>query len=118
MWIGELNAAALVAREAAGAAISIPPPFPPVKRDLSFVVDRSLEYAALLAAIRRAAGPLAASIELIDRYTGSQIPPAKHSLTLSIDYRDPHRTLTADEADGVHRAIGETLVRDFGALLR
>ena len=57
-------------------------------------------------------------MELIDRYTGAQVPPAKHSLTFSIEYRDPARTLTAAEVDGIHGKIGPALAQEFGALLR
>ena len=57
-------------------------------------------------------------VVLADRYTGRQIPAGKHSLTFSIEYRDPARTLTADEADHLHQQIGRALVDRFGAQLR
>ena len=42
----------------------------------------------------------------------------KVSLTFSIEYRDPARTLTAAEVDAVHGHIGQTLAERFGATLR
>ncbi len=62
--------------------------------------------------------PLAASVQLIDRYAGKQVPAGQASLTFAIEYRDPARTLTAVEADAVHQRIGQALVTQLGAVLR
>jgi MoxR-like ATPase len=56
--------------------------------------------------------------KLVDRFTGSQIPAGKQSLTFSIEYRDPARTLVAAEVDERHRAIGQALATQFQAQLR
>ncbi|MBI3322876.1 MAG: phenylalanine--tRNA ligase subunit beta, partial [Candidatus Omnitrophica bacterium] len=80
---------------------------------------KQVESAGILALIRQTGTPLAVRVELIDRFTDHpSIPPAKHSLTVSIEYRDPGRTLTAAEVDVLHRQIGEALSRQFGAQLR
>jgi phenylalanyl-tRNA synthetase beta subunit len=45
----------------------------------------------------------------VDRYTGNQVPPGKVSLTVSLRFQDPERTLTSDEVqeavDGVVREL-------------
>jgi len=116
VWFGELGVEALLPRKVVQAApLNL---FPPVKRDLSFLVDKQVGYAQVEALIRATGGTLAQRVELIDRYDGSQVPKSKHSLTVSIDYRDPSRTLTSAEVDALHRTIGEALVRDLGAQLR
>lgn len=118
VWFSELDVEILSAPSTRTAQVQAPSVFPPVKRDLSVLVDKTVEYATLLHLIQRVGAPLASHIELIDRYAGPQVPPTKHSLTFSIDYRDPSRTLTSEEVDAVHQRIGHELVQHLGAQLR
>ena len=117
-WVAELSVDALLARPRAAAAASAPAELPPVKRDLSALFDAAVAFEAVQQALREAGGALAGRIELIDRYAGPQVPAGKTSLTFAIEYRDPSRTLTAAEADALHRRLGETLKERFGATLR
>jgi len=118
LWFAELELDGLLVSQRAGGRIQPPPVFPPVKRDLSVLVRDETPFAQLDRAIREAGGTVASRVELVDRYTGTQVPAGKHSLTFSIEYRDPSRTLTAEEVDAVHRRIGETLVSRFGVQIR
>ena len=117
VWIAELAVPELLSL-VSSPAVKPPAPFPPVKRDLSFLVADGVPFQSIEEVIRDLGGPLASRIELIDRYTGVQVPKGTHSLTVSIDYRDPSRTLTADEVDALHARIGQGLVRRFQAALR
>jgi phenylalanyl-tRNA synthetase beta chain len=83
--------------------------FPAVQRDLSIVCDEATPAAEIDARVRSAAGPLLRSASLLDRYTGNQVPPGKVSLTVSLRFQDPERTLTGEEVqaavDGVVREL-------------
>jgi phenylalanyl-tRNA synthetase beta chain len=83
--------------------------FPAVERDLSIVCDESTPAAEIDARVRAAAGERLRSASLLDRYTGNQVPPGKVSLTVSLRFQDPERTLTSDEVqeavDGVVREL-------------
>ncbi len=118
VWFGEINVEALLGYPKTSATSISPSPFPPAKRDLSFLIDKRTPYTQLLELIRATGSPLAHRVELVDRYVGSQVPETKHSLTFSIEYRDPSRTLTAGEVDALHRKIREALAQRFGAQLR
>jgi len=118
VWIAELEAAALLGAPREDVQATVPSAFPPVKRDVSFLVDRQVAYAEVDTLIRSVGSPLAAGVSLIDRYTGSTIPSTKHSLTFAIEYRDPSRTLTAEEVDRLHQRIIHALTERFGAQLR
>ncbi|MBI4003390.1 MAG: phenylalanine--tRNA ligase subunit beta [Candidatus Omnitrophica bacterium] len=118
VWVAELAVDELLACQRPRASLEIPSAFPPAKRDLSIVVDDDTPFASIHDAIREVGGRLATQVALIDRYAGRQIPPGRHSLTFAIEYRDPARTLTAEEVDDLHRRIGETLVSRFHAQLR
>ena len=118
VWFVELAADTLLKRPPSAATLTIPSAFPPVKRDVSFLVDRQVEFAKLLGLIRTVGSPLAAHVELIDRYTGPTVPDAQHSLTFSIEYRDPSRTLTSAEADQLHAKVIHALTERFHIQLR
>jgi phenylalanyl-tRNA synthetase beta chain len=94
------------------------PRFPPVRRDLAFILDSGTPAASAGQAIAEAAGGLADSVVLFDVFTGPPIPEGKKSLAFSVDFRAPDRTLTDEEAEGAVRRIVERLARDFGAELR
>ncbi|MBI3323952.1 MAG: phenylalanine--tRNA ligase subunit beta [Candidatus Omnitrophica bacterium] len=119
VWAAELDLAALSRHARREVRAIAPSPFPPVKRDLSILVDKQASFRALKELIGSVGQPLAARIDLIDRYADQPpVPAGKQSLTFSIEYRDPSRTLTADEVDAVHRQITDALARQFGAQLR
>jgi phenylalanyl-tRNA synthetase beta chain len=83
--------------------------FPAVERDLSIVCDEATPAAEIDARVRAAAGGRLRSASLLDRYAGNQVPPGKVSLTVSLRFQDPERTLTSDEVqeavDGVIRDL-------------
>ena len=118
VWFAELSVEDLLRFRREGETVRAPVVFPPVKRDLSVLVSNEIDFVSIVNAIREMAGALASRVELIDRYTGTQTPAGFHSLTFSVEYRDPSRTLTAKEAQEMHQRIGQTLVRQFGATLR
>ncbi len=94
------------------------PRFPPVRRDLAFVVDADVPAAAVEAALREAAGELLDACLLFDVFEGAPLPAGKRSLAFSIDLRAPDRTLGSEEADAVVARIAERLGRELGAELR
>ncbi len=83
--------------------------FPAVERDLSILCDEATPAAEIDARVRAAAGQGLRSVSLLDRYTGNQVPPGKVSLTVSLRFQDPERTLTSEEVqaavDGVVREL-------------
>jgi phenylalanyl-tRNA synthetase beta chain len=82
--------------------------FPAVERDLSILCDESVPAAEIDARVRAAAGERLRSVSLVDRYTGNQVPAGKVSLTVSLRFQDPERTLTSDEVQqAVDRVIAE-----------
>jgi phenylalanyl-tRNA synthetase beta chain len=82
--------------------------FPAVERDLSILCDESMPAAEIDARVRAAAGERLRSASLVDRYTGNQVPAGKVSLTVSLRFQDPERTLTSEEVQqAVDRVLAE-----------
>src|SRR5262249_42532516 len=94
------------------------PRFPPVHRDLAFLVPVATPPRAVHRIVREAAGELLDSSTLFDVYRGERIPPETKSLAYSIDLRAPDRTLTDEEAQVVVDRIVERLAAEVDARLR
>lgn len=118
VWFAELSVEALLSLGRPSSGITPPSEFPPVKRDLSILIDERTVYQQVEQLIRQTAGSAAGRIELIDRFTGKQVPAGKQSLTFSLEYRQPARTLTAGEVDTVHARIMQALAGQLGAARR
>ena len=66
-------------------------------RDVSVVSDEGVPAAEIEAHIRATAGELLKEVSVVDRYVGPRVTPGQKSLTFSLVYQDPGRTLTGEE---------------------
>jgi phenylalanyl-tRNA synthetase beta chain len=114
----EVDVQALMAHTSSEIEVRDVPRFPPVRRDLAFVLDATVPAAPVEAALREAGGELVETCLLFDFFSGPPLPEGKKSLAFSIDLRASDRTLTDDEADAVVHRIAEHLASEFGAELR
>ena len=113
----ELDVDALLAARVGRAAAELPR-FPGIDRDLNVVVAVEVEAAGLLATVREAGGELLERVTAIDEYRGAQVPDGFKSVTLSLTFRSPERTLTDSEVDGVMAEIRSALEQSHAARLR
>jgi phenylalanyl-tRNA synthetase beta chain len=116
--VAELELGPLMRAAATGVAAGDVPRFPPVRRDLAFVLGADVPAGAVQAALEDAAGALLDSCLLFDVFEGGTLPPGTRSLAFSLDFRAADRTLESEEVDAAIAAITERLGRDFGAELR
>jgi phenylalanyl-tRNA synthetase beta chain len=82
------------------------------------VVHEDILAGHVEAAVREAAGTLAESIEVFDRFVGGSLPQDHASLALRIVYRRHDRTLTDAEVDTQHASVVEAVTKRFSASLR
>ncbi|MBA3765178.1 MAG: hypothetical protein H0X05_06680 [Actinobacteria bacterium] len=115
---GELELDALMTASAATVTVRDVPRFPPVRRDLAFIVADAVAAGDVQAAIEEAASDLLGDCLLFDVFRGAPLAPGTKSLAYTIDLRADDRTLTAEESEPVLAAIVERLRRDFDAELR
>jgi phenylalanyl-tRNA synthetase beta chain len=116
--VAELEVEALMRLARPVSGVEDVPRFPPVRRDLAFIVDTSIPAGRVRSALEDAAGEILGSVLLFDVFDGPPLPEGKKSLAYSVDFRAPDRTLTDEEADDAVEAIVERLLRDVGARLR
>jgi phenylalanyl-tRNA synthetase beta chain len=94
------------------------PRYPALYRHLAVVVADTVTYEDLRSVVQEAGGRIIEEISLLDLYKGPQIGEDQRSLTLSIVFRSPEKTLTDDEVNAVVSRVREALGRDLGASFR
>jgi phenylalanyl-tRNA synthetase beta chain len=115
----ELDLAGLVAAAREPVVFQDVITYPPVKQDLAFVVDASVQAGDLVAAAREAAGDELHEVGIFDVYPGERLGrPGTKSVALHVAFRSPERTLTDEDAAQLRSRIVAELERRFGAELR
>jgi phenylalanyl-tRNA synthetase beta chain len=94
-----------------------PPRFPPVRRDLAFVLPTDVPAGRVEAAIRQAGGELLDGLVLFDVFQGAPLADGTRSLGFAIGLRASDRTLTDEEAQTVVDRVAAT-VAELGGQLR
>jgi phenylalanyl-tRNA synthetase beta chain len=91
--------------------------YPPILRDIAFIVPHRTEHEFIVAAIR-AVDPLIVKVELFDHYKGNGIEEGKKNLAYHLTYQSRERTLTAEEVETIHAKVSRMLEHKFHATIR
>jgi phenylalanyl-tRNA synthetase alpha chain len=93
--------------------------FPPVLRDISFIVPMSFAPNDYFDLVRDIGGDLIEQVALIDEYENAEkFGAGKKSYAYRITYRSSDRTLTNEEVDVLHKRIESETAKEFGAVVR
>lgn len=93
--------------------------YPPVVRDISFVVDKNVSLNTYFEVVRDVAGDLIEEFKLIDTFeSAKKFGEGKVSYTFRIVYRSLERTLTNEEVNVLHDKIRAKTEAEFKATLR
>ena len=92
--------------------------FPSIKKDLAFVVDKSVESKDIETVIKKAGGSMLTNIEVFDVYTGANIGENEKSIAYSLTFMDSKKTLTEEEVTAVFEKIIQMVENKCGAKLR
>jgi phenylalanyl-tRNA synthetase beta chain len=99
-------------------SIQEPPKFPEVRRDLSLLLDKSVQYEALEKLAFETERKILRNVNLFDVYQGDKIGSDKKSYALSFVIRDDEKTLTDKEIDRVMQRLMESFEKKLGAIVR
>ncbi len=91
---------------------------PSVERDLSFIVDKEVEYATMVAVVENLGIPDLRDIRLIDLYQGPTLPQGKVSLAIRLTFVSPETTLTQEKVNGYTDEIFSVLKKTFSMQTR
>src|SRR3989344_93555 len=93
--------------------------FPPVLRDISFVVPKTFIPNDYFDLIREVGGDLIEQVELLDKYENAEkFGEGKVSYTYRVVYRSPERTLKSDEVEPLQHKLYEETKKQYNAELR
>lgn len=94
------------------------PRYPSMTRDISILVDDSIDASSIFGVIRKIGGAIVRSIDVFDLYRGQQIQEGKKSLAYTLEYRSDEKTLKDEEVSEIHKDIQEALVKELGVQIR
>ena len=92
--------------------------FPPSLRDLSVVLDKTISYAQIKTVLEKTALPVHLHFDLIDVYEGEHVPQGKKSVTFTLAFSAPERTLKDKETEDAFNTLVGQLKEKLGAELR
>lgn len=93
--------------------------YPPITRDISFVVDKSFVPNNYFDLIRDIGGDLVEQVELLDKFENEKkFGPNRISYTYRVVYRSPDRTLKTEEVDPLQKKLYEQTKEIYNAELR
>lgn len=92
--------------------------YPFVLNDMSFLVDKSIEWNAINDIIVKNAGDYFVSCELFDVFEDSKLGLNKKNISFHLELGSPEKTLTDQEVQDILSSIKQKIVTDFGAVAR
>ena len=94
------------------------PKFPPILRDISFVISKEHKYVDIIETIRKVGKNSISKIVLFDEFAGKNIKEGFHSLTFSLVFSSDTKTLTDDYINNILKKVISALKNSYNAEMR
>ena len=118
VYVSELSIEELTQEEKGFKSYIPSPKFPPVTRDLAFIVEKKVLVESVEQVIRASGSPLLKKATLFDVFEGEPLREGKKSLAFALEMTSLEKTLTEAEADAVIKKVVSEVCSKFGAELR
>jgi phenylalanyl-tRNA synthetase beta chain len=93
-------------------------PFPPILRDLAFIVDKNIPAGQIFSEINSLGGNYLKELNLFDLYEGKSIPEGQKSIAFNLVFSSDTKTLTDAEIEPLMLKIIAKIETKFQATLR
>ncbi|MGD9172833.1 MAG: phenylalanine--tRNA ligase subunit beta [Desulfobacterales bacterium] len=93
------------------------PKFPAIFRDITIIVDKTLEAQKIISTALEQPSDLVEDISLLNVFEGTPIAQGKKSVSLRVTYRSMQKTLEDEDVTPIHQSIADRLVKSFNASL-
>jgi len=94
------------------------PKFPPVLRDISFVVSKEHNYDEIVKTIKQAGKGRISDITLFDEFAGKNIQKGYRSLTFNLVFSSDTKTLTDEYINNILNKVISSLKKSYNAEMR
>lgn len=94
------------------------PKYPPVHRDLAFILDEAVPYRDLEKIIQENGQPLIRSVSFFDIYRGEKIGSGKKSVAVALELLSNEKTLTQPEIEKTIAQVISAVEKNLGGVLR
>jgi phenylalanyl-tRNA synthetase beta chain len=118
VYVMELDLEALLNEPARTVHYSTLPRYPSVVRDISLLLNRNVALDEIVNVVKAKQVDDFRDVKLVGTFEGGNIPPAKRSVTLRLEYRSDERTLRDEEVDERHARLTSALLETFSAQQR
>ena len=92
--------------------------FQPIDKDLAFVVDKTVEAAAILSAAKNADRNYITDVRIFDIYEGDNLPESKKSVALSVTFQPKEQTFTDKDIESLMNKVIVEVGKKTGGELR
>jgi len=92
--------------------------FPAIHRDLALVVDKNIDFNALLQAVDKLKISKLKQVQLFDIFESEKLGKNKKSMAVSFTFMDEEKTLTDKEIDGIINKLIRTFETELSAEIR
>lgn len=118
VWYAEFDTELLYKMYNADLVYSEVSKFPEVRRDLSLIIDQSINFAKIKALAEQKERKLLQSVNVFDVYEGSNIGEGKKSYSISFSLLDKEKTLTDPVIDKTMEKLIMAFETELGAVIR
>lgn len=118
LFYAELNSPLLFKAANPKLVIQEVPKFPEVRRDLSLVLDKQVNFNEIKHLIHSVEKRLIKDIVLFDVYEGENIPENKKAYAMGFTLQDESKTLTDEEIDKTMNRLMTAFEQKLGAVIR
>lgn len=118
VYVAEIDLQAVLERTAEPVLYTALPRYPSIIRDVSFLVERSMQFDLVRQTALLDRPELLDSISFVDLFEGKGLGDNERSLTIRFEYRSSERTLIEEEVSAVHDSIIARLEFKLGVGIR
>ncbi|MDB4932181.1 MAG: pheT [Myxococcaceae bacterium] len=115
---GELDLDALLDEAGTTFKTSAPPRFPSLPIDVSMFIGRAVSAGQVVTTALGAGGASLKGVEVIDEFSGAQVPEGMRSLAVRLELNAGDRSLTTADAQAVRVLVTTALTAALGAQVR
>ena len=118
IYVCEINLDALFENKTGKIKFKEVSKYPGISKDVSFVLNKDVINADVIATIKQAGGKLLSKVEVFDYYEGDKIDKDKKSIAYNLYFESNEKTLELEEIMPIFDKVIEAVIKKHNAVLR